>query len=237
MPLNSPSDCGRGRPEEVRDLFSRLANHYDQFNRLASLGMDHRWRKVLLSRLGPGDRVLDVGTGTGRLALGAAGRGAKVVGLDFSLPMVKEAAQKSSGILWLCGEASRLPFGPGKFDVVASAFVLRNLLRAGVLEASFREARRVLRPGGRWLALDLTRPTSKFLGFWHQVFVQRFLGRIGRSVAGSGWPEGYLESTLQELPSEVHWGQWLHSAGFEKVSIRPLWGGLVSLFEAESSPL
>src|SRR5262245_55234904 len=115
--------------EDVKTLFDRLVPRYDRFTRYSSLGLDRVWRKAMAARVRDGARVLDVGTGTGDTALLVSGKAARVVGMDFSAAMLESARRKAGAPgspEWNAGDAARLPYKDGSFDVLTSSFVLRN---------------------------------------------------------------------------------------------------------------
>jgi len=162
------------RARDVREMFGRIVPRYDLLNRLMSLGMDRRWRRMAAAAAEPVACVaLDLGTGTGDLAEELRRQGAAhVVGADFSVAMLRAARSKVAGkptevtaagsieratVSWLLADGLQLPFRRGTFDCVTSAFVLRNLedLRAGLSEMA-----RVLKPGGRLVCLDMTQPPA-----------------------------------------------------------------------------
>lgn len=216
-------------------MFSRLAPRYDSFNRWSSLGLDGWWRKRLIARLPAGVDVLDVGCGTGDLSLLAAAKGHRVTGLDFSPDMLEIARRRGPGLTWVQASAAGTGLPDASFGAVVSAYVMRNLYRGGLLDGSLREAFRVLRPGGRLMFLDLTRPRNGFLRRGHAIYMKTALPCIGRLVCGDRWPGDYLKTSIEELPPEAVLGKAFESVGFQNFRIVPLSGGIVSLFIAEKN--
>ncbi|HXH81850.1 MAG TPA: class I SAM-dependent methyltransferase [Candidatus Tectomicrobia bacterium] len=154
-----------GRPDErqsfVTDLFDGAARHYDRVCGLMSLGSGQWYRRSALARAGlrPGMTVLDVATGTGLVASAAVdlvGDPRSVVGLDPSAGMLREARRRFAGAL-VQGRAEALPFAAGAFDLVTIGYALRHVADLG---QAFAECRRVLRPGGRLLVLEISHPPS-----------------------------------------------------------------------------
>lgn len=218
---------------EIREMFSVLAPAYETFNRRSSLGLDKMWRARLASLVTPGAAVLDLGAGTGDLSRLLYGRGARVVGADFSGDMLRQARRSSPDLRWCQSGAEALAFQDGAFDVVLSAFVLRNLQQGAVLPAAARETARVLKPGGRMLFLDLTRPRSWFLRLGHGFYTRIVLPLVGRWSFGRHWPGAYLRGSIEALWPEEKLRTVFLDAGFRHFRVTPWWGGLVSLFEAE----
>ena len=164
-------------PDGVRAMFDRIAPVYDAMNRVMTMGLDQRWRRLAAEIVHPGDRVLDAACGTGDLAVAAERAGGKVMGLDFSERMLERARSKSSSIEWVQGDVMELPFEDGSFDAATIGFGIRNV---SDLEGGLRELARVLRPGGRLAVLEITRPRGllrPFFRLWFDVLVP-LAGRI-----------------------------------------------------------
>src|SRR3954471_6664641 len=138
-------------------MFDRIAPVYDAMNRVMTVGLDLRWRRLAAqAAVRPGDRVLDAACGTGDLALADADAGAReVVGLDFSARMLERARMKSDRVDWVEADMLALPFPDASFDAATVGFGIRNLVEP---ERGLEELRRVLRPGGRLAVLEITRP-------------------------------------------------------------------------------
>jgi demethylmenaquinone methyltransferase/2-methoxy-6-polyprenyl-1,4-benzoquinol methylase len=216
-------------------MFSGLAPAYRRFNRFSSLGLDGLWRRAVVKTLRGATDALDIGTGTGDLAWllkDERRSGGRVVGLDLSDEMLARAAQAGRGASpeWVRGGADGLPFSDRSFDAVTSAYVMRNLWVGGVLEASLREAARVLRPGGWLVFLDLTRPANPVLRFGHSLYNRTVVPLVGRILFGARWPGDYLKTSIEALPSVDVLRGFFEAAGFTQFECRPLWGGIVSLF-------
>ena len=144
----------------VQNIFTRIAPRYDLMNRLMTGGMDVAWRREVIGRahLAPDSRLLDLGTGTGDLAREALRQQPRsgVTAADFTLAMMLAGQRREGARLdWSAADALHLPFPPDRFDALVSGFLLRNVAD---LDQALREQLRVLKPGGRWVALDTTPP-------------------------------------------------------------------------------
>jgi demethylmenaquinone methyltransferase/2-methoxy-6-polyprenyl-1,4-benzoquinol methylase len=220
---------------EIQGMFGRIAHRYDLLNRLLSMGRDVAWRRVIAARLADAraDLVLDVCTGTGDVALAISDT--MVVGADFCLPMLDlarlKAREAERRLPLMNADALALPLGEGSVDAVTVAFGVRNF---SDLETGLVELVRVLRPGGRLLVLEFSRPRgwlAPILGWW----VRAVPPRIGRIVSGDTEAYSYLPTSVSSFPDGVELCRKLESAGLESVTARPLTGGVATLYEGVRS--
>jgi demethylmenaquinone methyltransferase/2-methoxy-6-polyprenyl-1,4-benzoquinol methylase len=218
-------ESGTLSPEGVRSMFDRIAPVYDLMNRVMTVGLDQRWRRLAVGEVvWPGDRVLDACCGTGDLAVQAERRGGRVVGLDFSPRMLERAHHKSGTIEWVQGDALALPFSDEEFDAATVGFGVRNLAD---LEGGLRELARVLRPGGKVAVLEITRPRGilrPFFRLWFDVLVPI----AGRVVPG-GKAYTYLPASVRRFPGPDDLSALMVRAGFQDIHYRLLGGGAVAL--------
>jgi demethylmenaquinone methyltransferase/2-methoxy-6-polyprenyl-1,4-benzoquinol methylase len=218
-------ETGRLAPEAVRDMFDRIAPVYDAMNRAMTLGLDTRWRRMTVAAaVRPGDRVLDVCCGTGDLALAGAAAGAHVIGLDFSERMLARARDKSGGVEWVQGDATALPFAEGEFDAVTVGFGIRNLED---MERGLAEIARVLKPGGRFGCLEITRPHGLLRPFF-RLWFDGLVPLAGKVLPG-GRAYTYLPASVRRFPGPEHLAAAFADAGFSTVQWRLLGGGIVAL--------
>jgi demethylmenaquinone methyltransferase / 2-methoxy-6-polyprenyl-1,4-benzoquinol methylase len=222
----------------ARSLFAPLPASYDRWSRLLSLGQDPRWRRYLVSRVEarPGDRVLDVATGTGAVAIEVARRwGCDVIGVDQSPEMLDVGRRRvaeaglSDRIDLVEGRAEALPFDDASFDAVTFTYLLRYV---GDPAATLRELARVVRPGGRVAMLEFGLPRGVWRGPW-ELYVRVGLPFMGRLIS-PGWHEvgAFLGDSIRDFharyPPPELLRMW-HDAGIADVRARrlSLGGGLV----------
>jgi demethylmenaquinone methyltransferase/2-methoxy-6-polyprenyl-1,4-benzoquinol methylase len=217
------------KPRYVAAMFGRIAQRYDLMNSLMTLGQDERWRTAVaftLNHLPSDSRVLDVGSGTGKLALAVQDwhRGWRVVGVDFTLPMLAVAPRE---LPRAAADALVLPFADAQFDAVVSGFLVRNLAD---LERGLSEQLRVLRPGGTLAILETTPgPRLWPISTLYRLYFRRAVPFFGRLIAGDGSAYTYLpESSLQFLePSRL--ADLLRHKGLMNVHVRRFSFGCVAL--------
>jgi demethylmenaquinone methyltransferase/2-methoxy-6-polyprenyl-1,4-benzoquinol methylase len=226
-------------PARVRTMFGAVARRYDLANRVLSLGRDAGWRRRAAAEAagGPEEIVLDLCAGTGDLAveLALSHPGGLVVCADFAHPMLVRARAKllrrrvASRCALLEADALRLPFRDRTVSAVVVAFGVRNFAN---LPAGLREILRVLRPGGRLVVLEFSRPTGKVLSRIYSLYLDRVLPRLGDRVSGERGPYGYLARTIGEFPDPPDLADVLREAGFAAVGWTPLTGGIVCVHTA-----
>jgi demethylmenaquinone methyltransferase/2-methoxy-6-polyprenyl-1,4-benzoquinol methylase len=209
------------RAAQVRRMFARIVGRYDLMNRLMTAGQDGRWRRLAARAAQPRDAlVLDLATGTGDLAFELRTQGARaVVGVDYCEPMLEAAAAKLARdpvgrIRLLAADALALPFADERFDCVTSAFLLRNVVD---LPSSLAEMRRVLRPGGRAVSLELTHLKPGLRASLFDAYFQQVVPRIGSLVARDSSAYSYLPASLDPFPNADRLTSLFREAGFAEV--------------------
>lgn len=218
---------------QVRAMFDRIARVYDRMNSVMTAGMHHRWRERAadLAGLGPGDRALDVATGTGDLAVELrrrVGESGEVVGLDFAASMLEIARRKAPDIRFEQGNALELPYADGEFDAATVGFGARNFsdLRRGLAEM-----RRVVRPGGRVVILEITTPQRPPLSWFFRFWFDRAVPALGR-LAGDPGAYTYLPSSVRRFPGPRELGAELAAVGLVDVRWVLTAGGIIAIHSA-----
>lgn len=216
-----PADQAHGR--QVQAMFGQVAGRYDVMNRLMTFGQDVRWRRFVIARAGlrPGERVLDLATGTGDLALDAlaAAAGAEVVGADFTVEMMRVGRRRpgADALTWLAADALALPFADESFDAVIQGYLLRNVLD---IPLALAEQYRVLRPGGRVVVLETSPSTPAPLQPFVRAHLRYGIPLLSRLASGNPAAYGYLLATTANFRSPAELGALMEDAGFAQVGWR-----------------
>ena len=222
---------------QVRGMFDRIAGVYDLMNSAMTAGLHHQWRERAVDRaeVGPGSDALDVCCGTGDLALELRrriGPDGRVVGCDFSEPMLEIARRKSGEeglpVEFGWADALDLPYGDASFDAVTIGFGARNLAD---LEKGLSEMARVLRPGGRLVILEITRPQREPLSSFYSLWFDRLVPVIG-SLAGDPDAYSYLPNSVRTFPDPQRLAAMMDSAGFTEIRWLLLAGGIIAIHSA-----
>jgi demethylmenaquinone methyltransferase/2-methoxy-6-polyprenyl-1,4-benzoquinol methylase len=216
---------GETKRRAVEGMFDRIAPRYDRMNRVISLGLDRRWRRRTVTSLAlpAGSRVLDVACGTGDLCSDLAAADHRAVGIDYSAGML--AAAHTDAPL-ARGDAEHLPFAAGSFDGITCGFALRNFVD---LDAVFAECARVLRPGGRFAALDATVPSNPVMRAGNALWFRGTVPLLGRLLAHDPDAYRYLPKSTAYLPGPAELAGRLRAAGFDEPGHESFTGGSVLL--------
>ncbi len=217
----------------VSATFDEIAPVYDRLNTLMTLGADAGWRRAAVAAAGlhPGDTAVDVATGTGKLAAALAervGPFGRILAVDASRGMIDRGKAAFPDLVQLefrQANGLRLPARDGEFDAATIAFGLRNLAD---FDAGFRELRRVVRPGGRVVCLELTVPQPRVWGHVFLAFFRR-MAPLGGRFAGCSRAYAYLPASLDGFPGTEALTARMRAAGLEAVTVRRLGLGSVAL--------
>ncbi|HEV2984075.1 MAG TPA: bifunctional demethylmenaquinone methyltransferase/2-methoxy-6-polyprenyl-1,4-benzoquinol methylase UbiE [Vicinamibacterales bacterium] len=227
-------------PERIAGMFDAIARRYDLLNHVLSGGIDRRWRKRAIRSLAltGTERVLDLCTGTGDLAVAAARArpsAARVVGIDFAGAMLQVGREKlrkadlDARIMLVRGDATRLPLDEGVMDAITIGFGIRNVED---MEGACREMRRVLKPGGRLAILEFAVPTVPGVSALYLWYLHHVLPRIGRAISRHHAAYGYLTASIDAFSTPDEFVKILRQGGFMAVSAVPLTFGSVILYTA-----
>jgi demethylmenaquinone methyltransferase/2-methoxy-6-polyprenyl-1,4-benzoquinol methylase len=223
----------------VRGVFDSVADRYDLMNDLMSGGVHRLWKRAMIDWLAPRDglNVLDVAGGTGDIAFRIRERapGARVTVCDINARMVSVGRDRAidrgllGGIDWVCGDAEKLPIADGAVDAYTIAFGIRNVTDIG---AALAEARRVLKPGGRFLCLEFSQVRMPLLDRLYEAYSFRVLPEIGELVAGDRDAYQYLVESIRRFPGQAAFARLIEKAGLGEVKVRNLSGGIAALHSA-----
>jgi demethylmenaquinone methyltransferase/2-methoxy-6-polyprenyl-1,4-benzoquinol methylase len=226
-------------PERVQAMFNRIARPYDVMNRVMTVGLDRHWRSLAAdaTEVGRGASVLDACCGTGMLAIELAGRvgaSGEVIGIDFAEEMLARARAKAAAlglrqVSFTPGDALALPLPDDRVAAATVAFGIRNLADA---ERGFAELRRVVRPGGRVVCLEITQPKGP-LGRFYDIWFDRLVPAIGGLVDRGDSAYAYLPASVRRFPGPDALGEVMYRAGLRRVRYRVLAGGIVALHTGE----
>ncbi len=232
-------------PDNIKEMFNKISPRYVLMNKLMTFGQDRYWRKELikLSGLRNGDRLLDVATGTGDVIIEAIQKGMKLnrsSGLDFSSGMLDVARSRMHGlphkqhkidqIEWIEGDALKLPFNNTNFNVVTSAYLMRNV---GDVNAAFIEQYRVLKPGGRVACLDTTPPAKSFMSPFINFYLVKIIPLLGSLISGNKSAYTYLPETTKAFKTAEAIKAIMINTGFEKVSYKKYMFGTIAVHWGE----
>ncbi len=225
------------KAKKVADVFHSVANKYDVMNDLMSMGLHRIWKMFTLNQAGarPGMRVLDLAGGTGDLAMkfaGQVGSTGEVVLADINSSMLEEGRRRliDKGIIgnvrFAQVDAQYLPFEDGSFDIITIAFGLRNVTDK---DAALRSMRRVLKPGGKLLVLEFSKPISQTFNKVYDLYSFTALPLMGKLIAGDAESYRYLAESIRMHPDQETLKAMMEDAGFERCDYHNLTGGVVAL--------
>ena len=239
MNLKNHTGCKLPLPDNSR-LFSRIAATYDSLNHLLSLNIDRRWRRELVRCAGakPGDRILDICTGTGDVAIRFAenNQAAEIVGIDLSEEMLRIAARKmrrngdGGKVRLLKGDALNLPFDDNYFDIVTIAFGLRNI---GHHARGISEMMRVLKEGGQLLILEFSPPGNDLFGICYRLCLNTIIPAVGGVMSGSSRAYRYLSSSIADFPGPDEIITLMETGGLKKLQAQRLTRGIAYVYRGE----
>jgi demethylmenaquinone methyltransferase/2-methoxy-6-polyprenyl-1,4-benzoquinol methylase len=220
------------QPHEIAEMFDGVAERYDLTNTVLSFGQDRGWRRATRAALGlrPGERVLDVGAGTGVSTEELSRSGAYAVGADLSTGMLRAGRHGGRTVPLVAGDALKLPFPDETFDAVTISFALRNVVDTG---AALRELGRVTRPGGRLVVCEFSHPTNRAFRTVYLSYLMRSLPAVARGVSSNPDAYVYLAESIRAWPDQDGLAARVAESGpWARVGWRNLTGGVVALHRA-----
>jgi len=240
---DSTADFGFRRVPEreksglVRGVFDAVAPKYDLMNDLMSAGIHRLWKAAMIDLIAPrpGQRVIDVAGGTGDIAfrmIERIGAATPVTVCDINAEMLAVGRNRAidrgllKGVVWNCGDAEALPFPDHSFDIYTIAFGLRNVTH---IDKALSEARRVLKPGGRYVCLEFSHVTVPGFDKIYDTYSFSILPWLGQMVAGDRAAYQYLAESIRKFPHQENLCDLMRAAGFGQVTYRNLSGGIAAL--------
>ena len=222
-------------------MFDNIAKDYDSLNHIMSLSIDKIWRRKAIKKIkdaGEAPRVLDVACGTGdfSIAIAKAVKKGEVIGVDISKEMLEVMRQKvlknklESIISQEVGDGEALRFPEGSLDRVVNAFGIRNFEDR---DKGLREALRVLKPGGRLVILELSRPQNKIIRWFYDLYFLHILPIIGGKVSGDKAAYAYLPASVKAFPGKKEFTDELRRAGFVNITHRAFTFGICRMYTGE----
>ena len=235
-------EAKQGKP--LYHMFTAVPRRYDLVNHVITLGLDTRWRwkaarECLTEQPG---KVLDLCCGTGGLAIDLAQLAENTValtGIDYSQPMLQIATKKAAAsgkgrdISFIHGDVASLPFPDGYFDCIGISFAFRNLTyKNPLIQRYLAEILRVLTVGGRFVIVETSQPESKLIRKFFHLYLHWFVSRVGYWLSGNRGAYHYLAESATRFFNSEEVEEMLLSAGFRRVSFRPLFFGAVGIYVA-----
>jgi len=229
------------KPSLVRGVFDRVAGRYDLMNDLMSAGVHRVWKDMTAARLNPqpGETIIDCAGGTGDIARRLArlarqarqrrgGDDARILIIDYNAEMIAAGREKGSEpeIAWAVGDAQRLPLRDASADAYVIGFGIRNVTD---IPTALREARRVLKPGGRFLCLEFSRPRATPLRAFYDAYSFNVIPRIGEAVMNDRDSYQYLVESIRRFPDQERFAKMIRAAGLSNVGYTNFTGGVAAL--------
>lgn len=224
------------RANLVKDVFSIVAPYIDPLDTAFSFGLCHLWRRKVSAQISKGENVLDICTGTGELAkllLKKVGPEGSLTGADFCEEMLKIARKKMSpmpkNLSLIVSDARELAFPDNTFDAVTVSFGMRNVPDT---EAALNEVKRVLKPGGRFFCLELTRPEKRWILPFYKFYTFKVMPFIAKIITKNSLPYTYLPKSIEAFYPPGEFQRIMSSCGFSEVKARSLSLGIATIYSA-----
>ena len=222
----------------VRQVFDSVAPKYDLMNDLMSVGIHRLWKSALIDwlRPRPGMRLVDVGGGTGDIAekfLARGGSHAQVIDINLEMLACGRDRAVDRGILfgidWIHGDAENLPLEDMSVDAYTTAFCIRNVTH---IDRALSEARRVLKPGGRFLCLEFSEVALPAFRLLYDAYSFKVLPLLGEQITGDRDAYKYLAESIRRFPNQMQFADMMRAVGLARVDFRNLTGGIAAIHSA-----
>ncbi|MBS1743452.1 MAG: bifunctional demethylmenaquinone methyltransferase/2-methoxy-6-polyprenyl-1,4-benzoquinol methylase UbiE [Bacteroidetes bacterium] len=230
-------DSGLSKKEQVAGMFDDIADRYDFLNRFLSAGIDIRWRKKAIAYLKNDHpkKILDVATGTADVAIMSAAilKPEKIIGIDISEGMLEIGKKKieksglSNTIELAKGDSEAINFEENTFDAVTVAFGVRNFQH---LEKGLTEIRRVLKPGGKLIVLEFSKPSMPFVSLFYQFYMKMVTPNMGKLFSKNRSAYKYLDESIKKFPEGKNFTKILDNIGFKKTFSKALSLGICTIY-------
>jgi len=217
---------------KIRSMFATIASRYDLMNSLMTFGRDQAWRRkvVYMADLPPGGRLLDIGTGTGNIALEAvkSDQSLKVAAADLTPEMIRVGMRRAEAnrVMWCCANALELPFADGVFDGVTSGYLIRNVPD---ISLAFKEQLRVVKPGGKVVCLDTSPPPDSLLRIFVLFHLKVVIPLLGGLISGNREAYRYLPESTQKFKTPKELAEIMRQVGFENITVKRLMLGTMGI--------
>ncbi|MDK1027831.1 MAG: ubiquinone/menaquinone biosynthesis methyltransferase [Anaerolineae bacterium] len=225
---------GREHGVYVQKLFTHIAHHYELINRLITSGLDVQWRKELIqyAHLKPGAKILDLGTGTGSLAREILQHypDVKLVAADFTVKLMR-IGNLNGRLPWAGADALNLPFEENTFDVIVSGFLMRNV---SDIQQALKEQKRTLKPGGRIVILDTSKPKPNLFSPILRFYLQVIIPLIGSLLTGMKDTHKYLTELTEDFISDKEMVVRMAAVGFKKINFETRMLGTIAIHWGET---
>ena len=215
-------------PDDVSKMFDDVAHRYDFLNDLLSLGRTKAWRRVVTSIIAPkpGMKILDIAAGTGSSSRPLVDKGAEVTALDFSNGMIEQGRKQNKNINFVQGDALKLPFEDGAFDVTTISFGLRNTANT---DKALKEALRVTKAGGRIVVAEFSHPVNPIFKKIYLNYLMKALPIVVKKISKNPDAYIYLAESIRAWPDQAELASIMRDSGFKSVAWQDLTFGIVAV--------